>query len=220
MSLQHPLLAAAGVAHGFGTRAAPDPGGVQRPRQVHGIAVAAAGSGGVDPAEADAIWTSEPGLAVGVVTADCVPVLVADPGGRFVAAVHAGWRGLAAGVIEAALEVLRERGAASGRLVAAVGPCVGLCCYEVDGPVLAALRARFPDRLDGALAPTRPGHARVDLGALALSDLSRALGAARVGRIEAACTHCDAVRFHSYRRDGSSSGRMLNWVQIPSGAPS
>jgi hypothetical protein len=157
---------------------------------------------------------------VGVVTADCVPVLVADPGTGLVAAVHAGWRGLAAGVIEAALEVLRARGADTARLVAAVGPCVGPCCYEVDEPVLAVLRARFPDDLDRALAPTRPGHARVDLGALALADLLRRLDPARAGSLEGACTACDAVRFHSYRRDGARSGRLLHWVQSPSGGPS
>jgi copper oxidase (laccase) domain-containing protein len=96
---------------------------------------------------------------------------------------------------------------------------VGLCCYEVDAPVLVALRARFSSELEAAQVPTREGHARVDLGALALLDLQRMLPPARAARIEGACTRCDAARFHSYRRDGPRSGRLLHWVQSPSGDP-
>ncbi|MDH3687703.1 MAG: polyphenol oxidase family protein [Myxococcales bacterium] len=220
MSLQHALLDAAGVEHGFGTRTSPPPDSVERPRQVHGAVVAEARANRVCPEEADAVWTDEPRLAVGIVTADCVPILVAESGGARVAAIHAGWRGLAAGVVTAALTELLRRGAASGDLVAAVGPCVGGCCYEVDEPVLRALGRSFGDELGEACCPTRPGHARVDLGALAVAELSRILPQERVGLVENACTQCDPVRFHSYRRDGRASGRLLHWVRSPARVPS
>jgi len=220
VSLRHGLLEDAGILHGFGTRESSEPEAVLRPRQVHGVTVASVAAGKVQPGEADAIWTAEPGVAVGVITADCVPVLVAERDGSLVAAIHAGWRGLAAGVIAAALAVLRERRAVADRLVAVVGPCIGRCCYEVDQPVLAALRPRFRSALDGALVPTRPGHARVDLAALAIAELSRTLPSASVGRLTEACTQCDPVRFHSYRRDGPRSGRLLHWVTSPTRSPS
>ena len=215
MSLRHPLLERAGIAHAFGTRDAEPPPRVLRPRQVHGTEVAEASDGDVLPADADAVWTAEDGVTVGVVTADCVPVLVGTPGGAHVMAIHAGWRGLAAGVVESALAALRAAGAEPGALVAAIGPCAGLCCYEVDEPVLSALRARFPAELAAALAPTRPGHARVDLAALVAAELGRTLEAERVGRLADVCTLCDAERFHSYRRDGPRAGRLLHWVTCP-----
>jgi purine-nucleoside/S-methyl-5'-thioadenosine phosphorylase / adenosine deaminase len=126
--------------------------------------------------------------------------------------VHAGWRGLAGGVIPRALEALGEL--APGReLVAAVGPCIGPCCYEVDEPVLDAMRRRFGPALEGALSPTRPGHARLDLPALAREALRG--GGAAVGVVAGACTRCDAARFHSYRRDGAAAGRLLSWIEAP-----
>ena len=136
-ALEHELLRACGARHGFGLRGTQAPPGTLRPKQVHGSAVARVRDGSERLGEADAAVCSAPGVAVAVVTADCVPILLAAPGARIVAAVHAGWRGLAAGVIEAALVALAAAGAAHGELVAAIGPHVGPCCYEVDEPVLA-----------------------------------------------------------------------------------
>jgi YfiH family protein len=210
--LEHPLLASAGVRHGFGLRTSPALPGVRRPRQVHGAIVVRADAGDA-LGEADAALATQPGVAVGVVTADCVPVLVAA--GPAVAAVHAGWRGLAAGVIPRALEALAE--AAPGAApVAAVGPCIGACCYEVDAPVLDALGRRFGRALESGLRPARPGHALLDLAALAREALLAAgLLPSRVGVLEGACTRCDAARFHSFRRDGASAGRLLSWIEAP-----
>jgi YfiH family protein len=207
--LEHPLLAAASVRHGFGLRTSP-PRDVRRPVQVHGVAVVRADTGG-PLGEADAALATRSGVEVGVVTADCVPVLVAAGGA--VAAVHAGWRGLAAGVIPRALEAL---GAAAPGAVptAAVGPCIRGCCYEVDGPVLEALAKQFGSALDAALAPARPGHALVDLSVLARAALLAAgVPEARVGVVADACTRCDAARFHSFRRDGAAAGRLLSWIE-------
>jgi len=211
--LRDPLLEAAGVRHGFGVRGVAAPHGLARPRQVHGAAVwevrGAADAAGL---EADAVVCRIAGVAVGVVTADCVPVLLAWRGGRAVAAVHAGWRGLAAGVVHAGVEALC-RGAPEAA-AAAIGPYVGPCCYEVDEPVLRAIEARFGQELpSGAVRPGRPGHAWLDLGALVAADLRIAgLQAGAVSRATAACTSCDSERFHSFRRDGPRSGRLVHHV--------
>jgi YfiH family protein len=212
VSLRHPLLEARGVAHAFGIRGAAPPDGLRRPRQVHGIDVVDAED--CDPGappEADAVVSSLPGVPVAVVTADCVPLLLAGDEGRAVAAIHAGWRGLAAGVIEAGVAALRRR---SESIVAVVGPHIGSCCYEVDTPVLDALRRHHGEAAVGAASRAeRPGHAQLDLGALAeRSLLATGLSAGSIGRIEGACTRCDAERFHSYRRDGPRAGRLVHYV--------
>lgn len=214
--LEHPALVGLGVEHGFGTRAAPE---VSQecvlPRQVHGariVRVSAAFSGARP--EADGLVSATPALPVAVVTADCVPVLATCAGGRAVAAIHAGWRGLAAGVVEAgagALLALADRH--PGGRAAVVGPHIGPCCYEVDGPVLDALARRFGAFLQELSRPTAPGRARIDLGGLVRRAL---LGSGfreeEVFAVEGACTRCDAQRFHSWRREGRRAGRLLHFA--------
>jgi hypothetical protein len=148
-AIVHPILARCGVAHGFGTRTSKVPSGTFLPRQVHGVAVhhlsvdAVAAIGEV---EADAICTSRPGQSIGIITADCVPILVCNESGQAVLAVHAGWRGLAHGVIEAGIASLMDESPVGEKLCAVVGPHVGPCCYEVDALVLDALRNRLEPR--------------------------------------------------------------------------
>jgi len=181
-------------------------------RQVHGARVAEYPVSGADgapgeisePVEADALVARAPGHAVGVVTADCLPILLAAKGGAC-AAVHAGWRGLIAGVIEAAIERL---GGGSG-LEAAIGPAIGPCCFEVGPEVVARFAARFPGSA---------GFARGGDGDRSLIDLP---GAAREilvtcgvdsGHIREAdlCTRCRPEGLlESYRRDGKTAGRMV-----------
>lgn len=213
-ALEHPLLTRSGVRHGFCLRGDPGPPGLRRPRQVHGAAVTTAAvcaaAGG--PPEADAVLSGEPDVAVGIVTADCVPVLLAAGSGRAVAAVHAGWRGLALGVIGAGVRALRDALGGEATLVAAIGPHIGACCYEVDAPVIEALRPRFGASLGGALQPTRAGHALLDLSVLARESLRAAgLASGEVGFC-GACTRCDPARFHSYRRDGAGAGRLVHFI--------
>lgn len=212
--LTHPLLVGCGVVHAFGERDAVPPARVARPRQVHGDAVAhVAADGGVSPADADAIVGTDPAWPVAIVTADCVPILACGRDGRAVAAIHAGWRGLASGVIGAGIAALAE--AAGGvDLVAVVGPHIGACCYEVDGPVIDALERRPEASLSEALTPTRPGHWRLDLGAVATAQLHAAgVPGACVASLDGPpCTSCDAKRFHSFRRDGEQAGRLLHHV--------
>jgi YfiH family protein len=140
--------------------------------------------------EADGHAVAAPGLAAMVLTADCIPVVLGAD--RAVAALHAGWRGLAGGVLEEGVCALREVGG-DGEVVALVGPCAGACCYEVGEEVHAAF--------DGV---HRDGRL-IDLRAIAHERLL----AAGVGRVQdvAACTICDA-RYFSYRREGARAGRQ------------
>jgi YfiH family protein len=215
--LRHPLLEACGVAHGFGLRSTPAPEGLLRPRQVHGRAVVSAAACRVQPApEADGVVASEAGVTVGVVTADCVPILVGSRSGQAVAALHAGWRGLACGIIASGVDALRQFVRVE-ELVAVVGPHIGPCCYEVDAPVLESLDARFDRDLAPALRPARAGHAYLDLGALAARALERAgLPAVAVRSLPDTCTCCQPERFHSFRRDGARAGRLTHWISTAS----
>ncbi|HSQ73863.1 MAG TPA: peptidoglycan editing factor PgeF [Rubrivivax sp.] len=154
---------------------------------------------------ADAAWTSDPGLACAVLVADCLPVLLALRDGSAVAAAHAGWRGLAAGVLEATVQALcAGTGAGAGDIVAWLGPCIGPRQFEVGADVLQAFSGpgnpaaaacfNFRPRLDGSprwLADL-PRLARERLAAAGVSAVSEA------GR----CTVEDASRYFSFRRDG------------------
>ena len=228
--LCHPLLAARGLSHGFGTRGAVPPRGWIHPEQVHGrrvMALTAPPRSEVDATcRADAIVSAVPGLAVGVVTADCVPILAAHRVG-VVAAIHAGWRGLAQGVIGAALDALGEIAAeygdsaeTDGDVVAVVGPHIGPRHYEVDAPVRDALREHFGSDLDSRLLASRPAHWLLDLGGLAHRALQRAgLASQHIGHLPASCTFADAVRFHSRRRDGAGAGRLAHFIALPTLSP-
>jgi len=217
--LTDPQLAALGIGHGFGLRGSTPPAGLLRPRQVHGCTIATAAECRRDPPpEADGVLSREPGVAVAIVTADCVPVLLTSESGDAVAAVHAGWRGLARGVVAQGVDALRRNSGAE-RILAAIGPHIGACCYEVDTPVLEALSASL-GRLDAALRPSRARHAYLDLGALVAAALeARGVARADIGRLPDVCTGCDAERFHSYRRDGPKSGRLVHFIAARSSRP-
>jgi len=219
--LRHPLLDAAAVAHGFGTRNCVEPAGLVRVRQVHGRDVVHVTQPADAPlGDADALVCAVPGLAIGVVTADCLPVLIATPSGA-VAAAHAGWRGLAAGVLAATVAALRAIAPDADRATAVIGPHVAASCYEVDEPVVRGLVARFGDAVDAAMQESRTGHWKIDLAQLARLDLERAgLAGDRIAAFSDACTACDADRFYSYRRDGPGAGRLVHFVMArASGGP-
>ena len=160
--------------------------------QVHGREVRVVeGPPQGDPGHADGQVTATTGLAMMVLAADCMPVALAAPGA--VAMVHAGWRGLAAGVLEQGVRSLRGL-CAGGPAVAIVGPCAGACCYEVGAEVLRAL-GREP----------QGEREKIDLRALAHE---RLLAAGVDEVIDArACTICDE-RFFSHRREGERAGRQ------------
>jgi polyphenol oxidase len=164
---------------------------------------------------ADAIVTRVPGLAIGVSTADCGPVLFADPQARVIGAAHAGWRGALSGVLEAAIAAMERLGAERGRLVAAVGPMISQRNYEVGNEVMEqftkadAENARF-------FATGRPGHAQFDLPGLIAARLARA-GIRQVEDL-AACTYADPRLFYSYRRTTHRAepdyGRHVNAIAL------
>lgn len=215
-ALREPLLEARGVVHAFAVRAGEEPKGLGRAAQVHGTRVVRAEEclRADSPPQADAVLSLTPGLGAAVVTADCVPVLLGVPDGSAVAAIHAGWRGLAAGVIQAGVEALaRATGTPPEGQSAGIGPHAGACCYEVDEPVLKAFAERHSDTLRQAAKTSRPGHAMLDLATLADAALRAAgLEADAIGRAAFACTCCDPRRFPSYRREGPDAGRLVHFA--------
>lgn len=169
---------------------------------------------GVDAAapEADASVTSEPGMALAVLSADCLPVLLCSDAGDEVGAAHAGWRGLAAGVVERTVAAMRVP---PSRLIAWLGPAAGPDHYEVGVEVRDAFLSHDPAAV-AAFAPTRPGHWKVDLYALA----RRRLAAAGVSRVHGGtrCTIGEPSWFFSHRRD-ARTGRMASLVWRAERAP-
>ncbi len=165
---------------------------------------------------ADAIVTRMRALAVGVTTADCGPVLFADPHARVVGAAHAGWRGALSGVIEATVAAMERLGAARGQIRAAIGPMIRRSNYEV-GPDLIA-RFAADDRASSRFFSPAPrdGHALFDLGGYVAARLERA----GVGHIEdlGHCTYADPARFFSYRRTTHRAepdyGRHVNAIAL------
>ncbi|MDM0043977.1 peptidoglycan editing factor PgeF [Variovorax dokdonensis] len=182
-------------------------------QQVHGTAVSVLEDGTPDGVEADAATTTHSGLACTVMVADCLPVLFTDAQGRRVAAAHAGWRGLASGVLARTVQVFDDDRGHRDQLMAWLGPCIGPRAFEVGGEV----KAEFESKDAGAAAHFRPAGAEgkwlADLPALARRQLA-ALGVNQVwgnDGSDAWCTVAQASRFFSYRRD-RVSGRFAALV--------
>ena len=180
------------------------PAGLAWARQVHSATVLPARPGACG--DGDALWTPQAGLALSVVTADCVPVVLAGP--EAIAAVHAGWRGLVDGVIAA---TLRELPGPLSDWTAWVGPAIGVCCYEVGEEVAEqVIAASGPAGGPEVAVPGPNGRPHLDLPGVA----ARQLRAAGVGRVLGLvrCTRCDEERLFSYRREGKGGGRNLAFI--------
>jgi YfiH family protein len=179
-------------------RIEPDPLPLAWAKQVHSAAVLPAAPG--ECGEGDALFTGERGIALCVVTADCVPIVLAGPEG--LAAVHAGWRGIAGEILAATLKKVER----PEEWTAWIGPAIGPCCYEVGEevaePVVAASHPGVVSRPNGP-----EGKPYLDLQEAARYQLA----AGGVGRVEIlrACTRCDTERLYSYRREGKGAGRNL-----------
>ena len=171
-----------------------DSGALALNRQVHGAGVNRAVAGG-RAAAGDALWTDERALPIAALAADCVPIALARADGDrpAVAVVHAGWRGLLAGVVATAVSAV-----AKGRVAAALGPAVGPCCYEVGLDVAEPLRQCFGRRVLRGGKADLPGAAERAL---------REAGCASVERVDL-CTACHPELFFSHRRDGGVTGRQ------------
>lgn len=189
--------------------------GVELPviTQVHGAHVVNA-ERVVGYCEADAVISRTPGLGCRVITADCLPLLLTSRDGDEVAAIHAGWRGLAAGVVEATVAAMHADAQA---LLAWIGPAISQTHYEVGSDVFHAFVSDSGDMESSACFEPRGGKYLADLTALARQRLRR-LGVASVAGGDH-CTFADPRRFHSWRRDGAMAGRLVSVVCIrPPGA--
>ncbi len=164
--------------------------------------------------EWDALVTNRPRVLLTVRTADCVPVLMHDPVGRVVAAVHAGWRGAIAGIVPRTLTILRRRfGTDPSTLRIGIGPSVGPCCYEVDAPVLRRLRALVPG-WQSILRAGRRGTGMLDLRELVRGQAEGAGVQGEHIQTVRVCTVCYPDLFYSYRREGAVNGTMVSGIML------
>ena len=175
--------------------------------QVHGTHVIHAPSEYVEGVEADAVWSDEPGFACAVMTADCLPVILADVECQCVAAAHCGWRGLAGGILKQTIEAMPVD---PSRLVAWLGPAIGPTSFEVGGDVLAAFYLAEDDLAVHPISETNNKYF-LDLNILAGRQLlALGLDPSQVSGGDT-CTYSDPQRFYSYRRDGET-GRMVTLI--------
>lgn len=226
------LAALSGVVHAFETRdgdlRGALPGPLLRLHQVHGAEVIlVTDDTDTEPLQrprpedrpaADALVTALPELTLAVATADCMPVLIADVEAGVVAAAHAGWRGIAVGVLPATLAVMaREHGSRPERCRAAVGPCIGADAYRVGSDVRTAFLAAGVPASCFRGADTSGGDTWLcDLPAAGRAQLQACgVPAESIDRI-GGCTFSEPALFHSYRRDGDDAGRMLSGIALRS----
>lgn len=196
---------------------------VHRPQQVHGAVVHPASQAAAAPwPEADGLVSDGPGQSLWVCGADCTPVLLADPRSGQVAACHAGWRGVAAGILAVAVRQLQARGCQPGDLRVALGPAIGGAHYPVEHPVSAQVAASLSApaqqqlrQAGGVLDDPEPGHHRLDIRIAAQLQLE-GLGvpADQISRCSL-CTHTQPELFHSWRRDRV---KAVQWSGIVSQA--
>lgn len=188
-------------------------------RQVHESTVAVASVDRPRPwprPDADAIVSNDPTAAIAVRVADCVPVLLTEETGRVVAAVHAGWRGMAKRAVIAGVEAMQTRyGVRPERVLAAVGPSIGPCCYEVGADTLQAFRAagHHPEMLDRWFTPQPSGRLHLNLWQATRDQLEGA-GVSPAGIfIAELCTKTHSDVLHSFRVEGERTGRMVGVIR-------
>jgi YfiH family protein len=194
------------LVHGFGTRQSEHwPGSYISVKQIHSDIVLDAADGSGCIGQGDALVLNTPGHLIGVRTADCVPLLVVDPESRTVAAVHAGWRGTAAGIAQKAIRRFSDFNGKSERLLVAIGPSIGECCFQVGPELEPHFQPLFPERTD---------FRRITLAEANRRQLIASGVPAENIDVTELCTRCGAEDFHSYRRDREASGRMVAAIGI------
>jgi len=231
--LRSPLLSSMGLVAGFTTRPFGSMGdattprevqqrnrsavadrlgfpGVVRAKQVHGAEVVYVEGQPAEWPEADALWSARRGLLLGVVAADCVPVLVASEDGDAIGVAHAGWRGTSLGVTRRLVEAMAAGGVRPGRLVAALGPSIGPCCYTIDEGRVDLVRERLGPGNDDLVA-----NGRFDLWSANARQLREA-GVAAV-EVSGICTRCGGAHVWSFRGRASAAeyGTCLAFIGRP-----
>jgi hypothetical protein len=203
------------LEHAFGTALVRPGGSWLELKQVHSALVATCDEWR-EGLEADALVATEPGIGIAVKSADCLPILLADPDQHVVAAIHAGWRGCVAGVaVQAVEKMMALTNSRRSRLIAAFGPSIRACCFEVGPEVARQFSPWFPERSD------LDGQTHVDLPEACRRQLAFAgLSAERIGG-PAPCTVCggglaEGREFHSWRRDHQTGARMHSVIRITS----
>ena len=225
------LSACPGLVHGFEQREAHgetetrkesrdrvraalrDAGQVHFLQQVHGATVLQAPWVGTP--DGDAALAGQAGLLLGIETADGLPVLIVDRERQVAAAAHAGWRGTAASVVSRTVEALTAGGSRPEDLLVALGPAIGPCCYEVGDE----LRDSFGPAADPFFKPGPRGRPHMDVRALNVHQLRKSgVPSDRIHSVDE-CTSCHPELYYSYRRDGSTTGRMISFVGWSSPSP-
>jgi len=233
--LHSPALSRLGVVAGFTTRALGSLAGgvypleaqarnrealarslgfdrVVRVKQVHGATVLHADTVGEPWPEADALWTATPGLLLGVAAADCVPVLLADPVRRVVGAAHAGWQGTSRRIVQALVAALAEAGARPDRLVAAIGPSIGPCCYAIDAARADTVRERLGADAAATLRSDAEGRVVFDLWAANAQQLAQS-GVRTIERADL-CTQSGGADIWSHRGEAGRNGTGLGIIGL------
>lgn len=211
--ISSPLLATVpGIVHGFGTQTDADPPfpGIVTVKQVHGTYLYFVEEDRrIEKPGYDILMTAQRGTAIGVKTADCLPILLVELERRIIAAAHAGWRGTKGRIIHEVVGEIEKRGGRPENLAVALGPCIGRECYEVEQDVAS---------LFGDVSPylRRKSETKWLLDLQETNRQELVAAGVRPERIDTVslCTHCRHDLFHSYRRDGKSSGRMVNFLSL------
>jgi hypothetical protein len=164
--------------------------------------------------ESDSIITNQPGVMIGVCVADCVPIMLLDPDGKIIAAVHAGWQGTAAKLVSKTVSGMQSLFESNPeKLHAFIGPSIGKCCYEVDAPVMQAF-TQGGIHWDSCAEQSGNGKWHLDLAA-ANRDLliDSGLSASRI-QMSDMCVCCHYELFFSYRRDNGETGRQIGFIML------
>jgi len=170
------------------------------------------GQGHMHQQHADILISNQTRTAVAVRVADCLPVLLADPKTEMIAAVHAGWRGTAAGIVKHAIQSMLDHGVKRKNLLAVLGPCIGPCCFAIGNETATALKKSTGGAANCIFRPADIHADLLEINRLQL--IESGLTGAHIETITA-CTACDPGRFFSFRRDGKLAGRHLAVVATP-----
>lgn len=201
-----------------GRRFSFDPAMFLTVNQVHGndvllIDKAAVNISELSSTSADAVITNQCNIAIGILTADCVPIFLIDPVQRIIGVVHAGWKGMAKGVIKKSIETMvKQFGSDKKAMLSAVGPSIGPCCYMVDNAVVKEFDLRNSKSGGDEFIRKEAGCWRLDLKKAALVQMLNIGLLERNISIENLCTSCRNDIFFSYRKDNKITGRQLNFV--------